>query len=106
MVRKAGGPRGEERKGTVPIDSFAANPWGLYNVHGNVWDWVEDCWNDSYQGAPTDGSAWITGDCGRRATRGGAWYLNAKHIRAASRYGSGADYRDSYNGFRVARTAY
>jgi formylglycine-generating enzyme required for sulfatase activity len=54
------GPIGEIRKGTVAVDSFRPNPWGLYNVHGNVWEWVEDCWHGNYEGAPSDGSAWTT----------------------------------------------
>ena len=56
---------------TLPVDSFKANPWGLYQVHGNVSEWVEDCWNNSYRGAPSDGSPWISGDCSRRVLRGG-----------------------------------
>ena len=62
-VYAGGGSKGEYRAKTVPVKSFKPNPWGLYQVHGNVWEWVEDCWNDSYSGAPADGSAWTTGDC-------------------------------------------
>src|SRR5262249_7987984 len=83
----AGGPKGEYRGKTVAVDSFAPNPWGLYNVHGNVWEWVQDCWNDSYDGAPTDGSVWATGDCGRRVVRGGSWYGSPWALRAAIRNG-------------------
>jgi formylglycine-generating enzyme required for sulfatase activity len=60
------------RKATVPAKHFEANPWGLYQVHGNVWEWCGDCWNDSYKGAPTDGLAWTTGDCNLRVLRGGS----------------------------------
>jgi hypothetical protein len=69
-----GGSKGEYRKGTVRVGSFAANPWGLYNVHGNVWEWCEDAWHDSYVGAPADGSAWLQGDDNSsRVVRGGSW---------------------------------
>ena len=61
---------GENRGRTVPADSFAPNPWGFYQVHGNIYEWTEDCWNDNYNGAPVDGSAWISGDCSRRTIRG------------------------------------
>jgi formylglycine-generating enzyme required for sulfatase activity len=63
-----GGARGEYREKTLPVDTFQPNPWGLYQVHGNVSEWVEDCWNDS---APSDGSAWTSGDCSSRVVRGG-----------------------------------
>jgi formylglycine-generating enzyme required for sulfatase activity len=62
--------KGEFRQRTVAVDSFQPNPWGLYQVHGNVWEWTEDCWNDNYNGAPADGSAWTAGDCSRRVLRG------------------------------------
>ena len=48
---------------TTEVGSYPANPFGLYDTHGNVWEWVEDCWNDGYEGAPDDGSAWTSGDC-------------------------------------------
>ena len=67
---------------TTEVDSYPANPWGLYNMHGNVWEWVEDCWNDSYKGAPSDGRAWTTGDCGRRLVRGGSWFSDPKSLRS------------------------
>jgi formylglycine-generating enzyme required for sulfatase activity len=99
-----GGPKGEYRKKTLPVDSFAPNPWGLYNVHGNVWEWVQDCWNGSYAGAPTDGSAWTTGDCSRRVLRGGSWFIYPRRLRAAvrSRFSSVDRYYD--DGFRLGRT--
>jgi formylglycine-generating enzyme required for sulfatase activity/uncharacterized caspase-like protein len=99
-----GGAKGEYRQRTVPVDSFAPNPWGLYNVHGNVREWVQDCWNDNYNGAPTDGSARTTGDCGRRVLRGGSWYIDPWLLRSASRYGYTPDYRFYDLGFRVGRT--
>jgi formylglycine-generating enzyme required for sulfatase activity len=98
------GTKGWSRQTTAPARSFRANPWGLYNVHGNIWEWVEDCWNDSYQGAPTDGSAWTTGDCDHRVLRGGSWVDGPELLRAASRFRYRPDYRDFDAGFRVART--
>ena len=68
------GRKGVYRKKTVLVGSFPANGFGLYAVHGNVWEWVEDCWHESYRGAPSDGSAWVTGgDCFKRVLRGGSW---------------------------------
>ncbi len=100
----AEGFTGEWRKTTVPARSFAVNPWGLYNVHGNVWEWVEDCWNDSYLGAPANESAWMTGDCASRVLRGGSWVDGPGLLRAASRFKYRSDYRDFDSGFRVARS--
>ena len=100
------GRTGEYREKTVLVGSFNANTFGLYDVHGNVWEWVEDCWNDSYRGAPSDGSAWERGDCGRRVLRGGSWYDRPGSLRSANRYRSIPGFRLSYYGFgfRVART--
>jgi formylglycine-generating enzyme required for sulfatase activity len=94
----------ESRHKTMPVDSFAANPWGLYNVHGNVWEWTQDCWNDSNDRNPGDGSASSSGDCSRHALRGGSWVSYAAGLRAASRVWYAVNYRGSRNGFRVART--
>jgi formylglycine-generating enzyme required for sulfatase activity len=103
-ITYAAGAKGEWRKGTVPADSFTANPWGLYNVHGNVWEWVEDCWNEKNAGNPGDGTARAAGDCSVRALRGGSWN-NAPHsIRSARRNRNPPASRDGYVGFRVART--
>ncbi|MFM9848057.1 MAG: formylglycine-generating enzyme family protein [Hyphomicrobiaceae bacterium] len=99
-----GASDGGWRRTTVPVRSFRANPWGLYNVHGNIWEWVEDCWHDSYQGAPADGPAWISGDCVRRVLRGGSWVDKPGRLRAASRFRYRPDYRDFDAGFRLART--
>ena len=89
---------------TSPVGSFGANAFGLHDVHGNVWEWVEDCYNDSYAGAPNDGSVWSSGTCSRHVLRGGSWYDDPRFLRAANRGGSGTGYRDNNFGFRVART--
>jgi formylglycine-generating enzyme required for sulfatase activity len=70
---------------TAPVGQFPPNPYGLYDMQGNVWEWVADCWHDTYAGAPTDGSARGGGDCGNRVMRGGSWGYNPKFMRASSR---------------------
>jgi formylglycine-generating enzyme required for sulfatase activity len=99
-----GGSKGEYRKQTVPVDSFSPNPWGLYNVHGNVWEWTQDCWSDSNSGNPGDGSARTSGDWGRRVVRGGSWNESPMTVRAAARSSNIPDDRHFSFGFRVART--
>ncbi len=86
----------------APVGSFPANGFGLYDMLGNVWEWTEDCWNDSYRGAPTRGSAWMSGDCSQRVLRGGAWDDDPKYLRAADRYWSATGDR-GIMGTRVAR---
>lgn len=82
-----------------------ANAWGLYDMNGNVWEWTEDCWNKTYVGAPTDDSAWTTGECTvARMLRGGSWDRLAKYTRAANRRGNAPDDREDYIGFRPAMT--
>jgi formylglycine-generating enzyme required for sulfatase activity len=98
------GPKGEYRQRTLPVGSFDANPWGVYGVHGNVWEWTQDCWHVNYSGAPTDGSAWTDGNCNIRILRGGAWADSPRMLRAAKRFWHAIEYRDSTIGFRVART--
>jgi Sulfatase-modifying factor enzyme 1/Protein of unknown function (DUF1403) len=78
---------GDLTKRTVPVHTFEANPWGLYNVHGNVREWTADCWNGSNQGNPGDGTARTTGDCSQRVIRGGSWLHGPQYLRAASRDG-------------------
>ena len=97
------GHKGLDRGMTVPVGSFSANGWGVHDMHGNVWEWVEDCWNDSYGGAPADGSAWELGNCGVRVLRGGSWDNEPWDLRSALRFRNSAVYRDSGNGFRVIR---
>lgn len=88
----------------VLVGSYPANAFGLHDVHGNVWEWVADCWNDSYFDAPSDGSAWMTGDCGQRVVRGGSWVNDAGTLRSALRYSLENGYWSNGVGFRVART--
>ena len=98
------GRKGVDREKTVAVGSFSANAWGVYDMHGNVWEWVEDCYNDSYVGAPTDGSAWESGDCGVRVVRGGSWINDPWFLRSASRDRSTTVNQFlSYYGFRVLR---
>jgi formylglycine-generating enzyme required for sulfatase activity len=103
---KGGGWKGEYRHQTVPVKSFAPNPWGLYQVHGNVWEWVEDCWHHRYSGAPTDGSAVAVGECRLRPIRGGSWYDKPEGLRSATRLNDGLSSSYGNVGFRVARTIY
>jgi formylglycine-generating enzyme required for sulfatase activity len=106
------GSKGEYRQGTVPVGSFNPNPWGLHNVHGNVWEWCEDIWHDSYKGAPTDGSAWIpkrrsggrSNQQGHRVVRGGSWFDPPWDLRSALRVRYSFELRGDSIGFRLART--
>jgi formylglycine-generating enzyme required for sulfatase activity len=93
------------RKQTVPVDTFAPNPWGLYQVHGNIREWTEDCYNDSYEGAPRDGSPWLRGNCNQRVLRNGSWVNKSALLRSAFRGTiSTNEVRSGTIGFRVART--
>ena len=91
-------PEGEYRQKTIAVDSLYPNPWGLYHIHGNVWEWVEDGWHDNYRGAPTDGTAWLSSD-ERKVLRGGSWFDIARDSRSAVR--DRWNLRISYLGFRV-----
>jgi formylglycine-generating enzyme required for sulfatase activity len=88
---------------THPVGEKKANAFGLFDMHGNVWEWVEDCY-DSYDRTPIDGSAWTKGDCSRRVARGGSWVDNPRDLRSAGRFGFATDNRNSGLGFRVGRT--
>ena len=88
----------------APVGSFSANRFGLFDMHGNVWEWVEDCWNDSYSGAPRDGSAWRSGDCSLAVLRGGSWRRWPDSLRSASRFWLTRGNWYPGTGFRVART--
>ncbi len=98
------GPKGTYREKTMPVGSYPANAFGLHDLHGNVWEWTQDCWNGSYAGAPTNGAAWESGDCSRRVVRGGSWFSIPQYLRSASRNRDDTSNRYIDIGFRVART--
>jgi formylglycine-generating enzyme required for sulfatase activity len=98
----AGGAKGEFRQRTVS-SGFRANGWNIYGA-GNVVEWTEDCWADSYQGAPADGGARSSGNCAMHAVRGGSWASDPARLRSAARAGIGNSARMNDVGFRVART--
>ena len=88
---------------TTVVKSFPPNNWWLYDMHGNVWEWVEDDWHDNYTDAPEDGSAWVDSPrCAYRVNRGGGWYSIARRCRSASRDWSWLGIRDFRYGFRLA----
>jgi formylglycine-generating enzyme required for sulfatase activity len=91
---------------TAPVGSFQPNAFGLEDMLGNVWEWTEDCWNETYEGAPTDGGAWTRGDCGRHVVRGGSWRNDPIAVRSAFRgiEPPGAEPRHNFVGFRPAMT--
>jgi formylglycine-generating enzyme required for sulfatase activity len=97
----ANGPKGEYRQRTNPVGMFAANAWGLHDMHGNVWEWCLDTWHGSYEGAPTDGSPWLTGTDSRKLLRGGSWGSFPWNCRSAFRDRRRLDYADHDVGFRV-----
>ncbi len=96
---KGGGKKGEYRRKTLPVKSFEPNPWGLYQVHGNVWEWCEDLWHGNYNGA-----AWVTGGSTIRVLRGGSWSDNPRALRLADRNVFLPRNRYRFRGLRVART--
>jgi formylglycine-generating enzyme required for sulfatase activity len=89
------------------VDSFAPNPFGLFGMLGNAWQWTADCWHPSYVGAPSNGSAWASQNCNKHVIRGGSWDNVPEFVRSAARSGStrdGGEYDySSLAGFRVAR---
>ncbi|MDP3664722.1 MAG: SUMF1/EgtB/PvdO family nonheme iron enzyme [Nitrosomonas sp.] len=91
---------------TLPVGSFPSNKFGLYDMHGNVWEWAQDCWHESYQNAPVDGSAWLEangGACDRRVVRGGSWNYYPQYLRSAIRLWFLTDVAYLNLGFRIAR---
>ena len=99
-----GGPVGPYLKKTKPVGSYPANAFGLHDIHGNVYEWVEDCWNPNHSGAPANGKARKDGDCKFRIMRGGSWVTHGYQMRASKRLRYTTDYRYDDYGFRVART--
>ena len=95
-------PKGEDREETTPVGSFPPNAFGLYDMHGNLWEWCADYWHDNYKGAPRDGSAWETGGNKKwRVLRGGSWYYPPEICRSATRNITYPDNRHYNFGFRV-----
>ena len=90
---------------THPVGQRKPNAFGLYDMYGNVWEWLEDCWNHNYNGAPTDGSAWLAGDCSQRIARGGTWYSKPASVSSAARakFASELRYSTRGGGLRVVR---
>jgi formylglycine-generating enzyme required for sulfatase activity len=86
-----------------PVGQKTPNAFGVFDMHGNVWEWVEDCYHDDYEGAPVDGAAWTTGDCDARVVRGGSWDSDPQHLRAATRLRNTPANQFNYLGFRVGR---
>jgi formylglycine-generating enzyme required for sulfatase activity len=86
------------------VSSFSANAFGLFDTVGNVWEWVEDCWHENYEGAPKDGGAWTgSGECNLRVLRGGSWDSTPNWARSADRNWGIPDNRDIFWGFRIAQ---
>jgi len=89
---------------THPVGEKQSNKFGLYDMHGNVWEWLEDVWHENYNGAPTDGSAWMVGgDSGKHLLRGGSWVGIDNYLRCAFRSGADSSYRYAYWGLRFSR---
>jgi formylglycine-generating enzyme required for sulfatase activity len=97
------GVLGQYREETTEVGQFPANQFGLYDMHGNVWEWCEDDWHSNYEGAPSDGSAWVESDRTetKRLLRGGSWFGNPELCRSACRYDLTRDARNGLIGFRV-----
>ncbi len=92
-----------QQQGPANVGSFSANPFGLYDMNGSVWEWVSDCWHNSYKGAPADGRSWDDESCRIRVIRGGSWREGATYMPSSTRFKYDASVRHSQNGLRVAR---
>ncbi|HII79471.1 MAG TPA: formylglycine-generating enzyme family protein [Methanosarcina sp.] len=88
---------------THPVGKKKPNPWGLYDMHGNVWEWVQDRWHENYNGSPSNGSAWEHGNCSARVSRGGSWYCDSDTCRSAARFSREPENRFANLGFRLVR---
>jgi formylglycine-generating enzyme required for sulfatase activity len=95
---------GNAKGNDPPVGAKKPNPWGLYDVHGYIWEWCQDAWHPTYEGAPADGSAWEAAGAKERVLRGGAWTETAENCRSATRGRRAADYRSDAVGFRCVRT--
>lgn len=101
-----GAAKGVDRDKTTPVGSFQPNGWGMYDMHGNVWEWCEDYWHTNYNGAPSYGSAWLVrGSLNQRILRGGSWDFGAEFCRSADRQSNRSDSRGSVTGFRLVAVA-
>jgi formylglycine-generating enzyme required for sulfatase activity len=98
------GRKGVYRAKPIAVGSFIPNAFGVHDMHGNVLEWVQDCWNEDYQGAPAGGSAWLKGDRSLRVIRGGSWFLGPNQLRSAARTCESLDKRAFSYSFRVACT--
>lgn len=91
------------KKGSAPVGSFKANPFGLHDMHGNAYEWVADCWNPNYQGAPKDARSRTDGDCTKRVIRGGSWYYFQRQARSSSRAKNAPNVKSYWLSFRLVR---
>jgi formylglycine-generating enzyme required for sulfatase activity len=99
------GSKGEYRHKTTPVGTFSANAFGLHDLHGNVWEWVQDCYAANYSaGQPSNSAAHAPTTCSSRVSRGGSWWVGPQQLRSAQRFWSTPASRDFNRGFRVART--
>ncbi|MGA9380388.1 MAG: formylglycine-generating enzyme family protein, partial [Phormidium sp.] len=100
------GTKGKYRQETTTVGSFPPNAFGIYDLHGNVWEWCADHWHSNYQGSPNDGTIWLSSNEGSsRLLRGGSWFYNPVFCRSACRYYNDAGYVINFIGFRIVCSA-